>query len=58
MRTYIFRSDQIVDAQDEQEAWAKFADNSFDFAANAECEEITSIYVPSSASAEVPKPEQ
>jgi len=43
-RVFKFTSVAIIEVkadQDEEDAKQKFADNSFDFAANAECEEIT-----------------
>ncbi len=49
MNTYIFRAERIIDANTEEEACEKFVDNSFDFAADAECELLTTS---SSASAE------
>ncbi len=41
MNTYIFRAERIIDANTEEEACEKFVDNSFDFAADAECELLT-----------------
>src|SRR5438874_328132 len=38
MNTYIFHAERIIDANSEEEACEKFADSSFDFAADAECE--------------------
>ena len=54
MKTYIFRSEQFVDAENEDGAREIFADNSFDFAANAECEEVTASS-PSNPSASEPE---
>ena len=34
---YTFKSVAIIEAENEEEARLDFADNSFDFAANAEC---------------------
>ena len=40
MKRYLFTSTQFVHAENEEEAREKFANDSFDFAANAECEEL------------------
>jgi len=37
---YKFKSEQIIEADSIEEAKHKFADNSHDFAANAECKEL------------------
>ena len=44
MKTYKFTSDQIVEANNEEEAKEIFADTSFDFASNAEVEQICATY--------------
>ena len=43
MKRYVFRSYQFVHAENEAEAREKFANDSFDFAANAECEELQEL---------------
>jgi len=39
MNRYTFTSKQFIEAENKHEAWELFADNSFDFAANAEIDE-------------------
>ena len=43
MKRFKFYSETIIEAETEEEAKEKFADNSWDFAANAECEQIEYI---------------
>jgi hypothetical protein len=57
MKTFVFRAEHIIDAETEAEAREKFADNSWDFAASAECEEITTSS-PSEPSASETLPEE
>ena len=40
MKTYKFIAEAIIEAESEEKAKEKFVNNSFDFAANAEVEEI------------------
>ena len=42
MKTYKFTADKIIEAKNEEEAKNLFADNSFDFAADAEIEQVCS----------------
>lgn len=40
MKTFRFSADTYIEAKNEKEAKDKFADNSFDFASTADCEEV------------------
>lgn len=43
MKRFKFYSETIIEAESEEEAKEKFADNSWDFAANAKCEPVEYI---------------
>lgn len=45
MKTFIFHTSWGIEANDEEEARIKFADSSMDFAADAECDELTKCEV-------------
>lgn len=40
MKTFKFTSVSYIEAENEEEAMDKFADESWNFAANADCEEV------------------
>lgn len=43
MRTFLFTSYVRIEAENEDEAKTKFANDSYDFAYEAECEDITDL---------------
>ena len=45
MKTDRFISEQFIEAENDDDARKKFADDSFYFASNAECEEVTNDVV-------------